>query len=236
MFTILLVEDSLEYQLLVSQLLSAYRIIVTADPDQVKVLVEREKIDLVLLDISLPKRDGYSVLQELQVDPLLNALPVVCLTGKDQLTDKITAFSLGAEDFIQKPFNPMEFTARIDSKLRRLRRNRLRLNLLNVGDLCLDLASHQVFLGEQRREITLTQTEFKILHQLARHPGQVYSREQLLISVWGDAGAVFDRAVDVHISSLRKKLSGSSVVFRAISGAGYRLMTASRPSPSASAV
>jgi DNA-binding response OmpR family regulator len=228
MFSILLVEDAPEFQTMVSKLLSHHHVIVTADPDTVAEHLETGSIDLIILDITLPKRDGFSVLHELQSDKRYHSIPVVCLTGKDQVSDKVTAFSLGADDYIQKPFNPIEFRARIESKLAKGLSRKGGSALLNIGSLSLDTVSHRAFASNTNKEVPLTQTEFKILQHLGKNPGQVFSREQLLASVWGDEGAVFDRAVDVHVCSLRKKLTEYGVQFKSVLGVGYKLVLSSK--------
>lgn len=227
MNTILLVEDAPEYQVMVGRLLSHHNVIVTDDPDKVAGMLAGASVDLIILDITLPKRDGYSVLQELQVSPTTQDIPVFCLTGKHEITDKVTAFSLGADDFIQKPFDPMEFRARVESRLAKLQRKKQDGQRITLGDIVIDACSHRVLTQESNHDILLTQTEYKILTYLARRPGQVYSREQLLASVWGDEGAVYDRAVDVHVCSLRKKLAGHGISFKSVPGIGYKIELAS---------
>lgn len=223
MSTILLVEDSLAYQTMVKNLLGHHKIIIVDDPDEVISNLDNNIIDLVLLDITLPKRDGYTILHEIQGHSKHNLTPVICLTGKDQIADKVTAFSLGADDFIQKPFDAIEFRARIDGKLNKFaRRTQVKLNL-TVGVIVMDIMSHKIY-SSDGVEISLTQTEFKLLHHFGKHVGNILSREQLLGSVWGDEGAVFDRAVDVHICSLRKKLLPYGLAFKSIPGFGYKLV------------
>lgn len=223
MNTILLVEDAPEYQVMVKRLMKHYHLIVTDDPDQVVELIEKNKIDLILLDITLPKRDGYSVLQDLQSVPEAEDIPVICLTGKSAITDKVTAFSLGADDYIQKPFDPMEFRARVDAKLMKKGRKKESTQRLLLGEIVVDSNSHRVYGRIDNKDIVLTQTEYKILNYLGKRPGQVYSREQLLVAIWGDEGAVFDRAVDVHVCSLRKKLSPYGLLFKSVPGVGYKI-------------
>lgn len=223
MHSILLVEDALDYQAMVGRLLSHHKVTTTDDPDQVQGLLNKESVDLIILDITLPKRDGYSVLQELQSHEYFHKIPVICLTGKGEITDKVTAFSLGADDYIQKPFDPMEFRARVDAKLQKLNRKKHIDQNLVLGDVVVELASHRAYLNSNHQEILLTQTEYKILNYLGRRPGQVFSREQLLESVWGNDGAVFDRAVDVHVCALRKKLTPYGLKFKSVPGVGYKL-------------
>lgn len=219
--TILVIEDSPEYQFLVSKALNHHRIIVVDHPNAVLSALQLNQVDLIILDITLPDRDGFSVLQEIQADSHYEFIPVICLTGKDQISDKVTAFSLGADDYIQKPFNPIEFKARIEAKLSKKRRALVKN--LELGDIQIDFNSHRVMTSDGLREITLTQTEFKILTYMGKHLDQVFTREQLLASVWGNDGAVFDRAVDVHICSLRKKLAFYRLQFKSVPGVGYKI-------------
>lgn len=219
--TILLIEDSPEYQLLVSRALSQHKIVVVDHPDQVINALETNSIELIILDITLPSRDGFSVLQEVQSHSNFEDIPVICLTGKDQISDKVTAFSLGADDYVQKPFNPIELKARIESKL--LKRSRNSSKKLELGSIQVDFNSHRVTVDGGVREVSLTQTEFKILAYMGKSPDQVFSREQILSAIWGDDGAVFDRAVDVHVCSLRKKLAPYGVQFKSVAGVGYKI-------------
>lgn len=230
MNTILLIEDAPEYKVMVTRLLGHHRVLVTDDPDQVSSFLDGNNVDLILLDITLPKRDGYSVLQELQSNPEYKDIPVICLTGKNAITDKVTAFSLGADDYIQKPFDPMEFRARIDAKLAKSSRKKMDSQRLNLGEIVIEQESHRVFSRTGNKEIVLTLTEYKILNYLGRRPGQVYSREQLLVAVWGDEEAVYDRAVDVHVCALRKKLSSYGLSFKSVPGVGYKIEINQSPS------
>lgn len=220
-YTILVIEDSPEYQLLVSRALSQHKLIVVDHPDMVMNALEANSIELIILDITLPSRDGFSVLQEIQSHALYEEIPVICLTGKDQISDKVTAFSLGADDYVQKPFNPIELKARVESRL--IKRTRNLSKNLELGEVQIDFNSHRVTVDGGLKEVSLTQTEFKILSYMGKHPDQVFSREQLLVSIWGDDGAVFDRAVDVHVCSLRKKLAPYGVQFKSVAGVGYKI-------------
>jgi DNA-binding response OmpR family regulator len=223
MYKILLVEDAQDFQLLIRKIFSHHHVIVTNDPDRVESLSIEHKVDLIILDIALPKRDGFSVLSDLQSSPELASIPVICVTGKASTSDKVTAFSLGADDFIEKPFDPIELRVRADARLAKSNKVRQQLENLSCGDLKIDFNSHVVLDVSTQKEISLTQTEYKILSHFAKHPGNVFSREQLLNMIWGNEGAVFDRAVDVHICSLRKKISGTGIIFKSVAGVGYRL-------------
>ena len=234
MYSILLVEDDREFHTLVTRVLSNYKVVAVEDPNNVMKVLGQEAFDLILLDLTLPYKDGHTVLQELQAHDRFSTIPVVCLTGRDQVTDKVTAFTLGADDYIQKPFQPLEFRARIDAKLRKVQKTKASADSLTVGELRLDFSSHRIFSTVSEQEFILTPTEFKILQYLGKHPGNVFSREQLLNAVWGDEGAVFDRSIDVHISSLRKKLKQTNVTFKGVSGVGYKLIILKNPSAQSS--
>ena len=218
---ILLVEDSEEFQFLMRKVLSKHNLIATSHADEVIQILEREKIDLILLDLGLPGRDGFSVLDELQ-GSRFGSIPVVCITGKTEISDKVAAFSLGADDYIIKPFDVIEFKARIDSKISRLKKFSIEQNL-SVGRLRVNWMSQQIF-TEANVEIPLTQTEYKILICFINDSSKVFSRLDLMNAVWGNEETVFDRAVDVHISSLRKKLSGHGIKFKSVQGVGYRIL------------
>src|SRR5262245_23326752 len=122
MYQILLVEDAEEYQKIVTRALGQHRVTCVSTVDDALCSLKENEFDLILLDINLPKRNGYSLLSELQATPLERPIPVLCLTGKSEITDKVTAFSLGADDYIVKPFDPIELKARVDAKLTKFRR------------------------------------------------------------------------------------------------------------------
>jgi len=218
---VLLIEDSKEYQEQVQRILSHYNVMIIEDPKKTIETLEANKIDLVILDVNNPKRDGFSALQEIRLSHQFSDLFVVCTSSKDHISDRVAAYSLGADDYIQKPFHPIDFRVRIDAKFQKLRR--LLPKNLEIGDVIVDFNSHRVTSAITKKEIMLTQTEFKILTYMGRHFEKVFTREELLSAIWGSEGAVFDRSVDVHVCSIRKKLASHNVQFKSISGVGYRL-------------
>ncbi|MGE3756282.1 MAG: response regulator transcription factor [Pseudobdellovibrionaceae bacterium] len=223
MAEILLVEDSSEYQKIVLRTLGHHQVVCAKTGEEALSLLQNRHFSLVLLDIHLPYKDGYSVLSEIQADPKIADIPVICLTGKSQVTDKITAFSLGADDYIVKPFDPLELRARIDAKLSKALKLDAKSKVVKIDDIEIDHGSHRVFIhGNSAEEIFLTPTEFKLLAHLARRPEQVFSREQLLTAAWGDDSSILVRAVDVHLCSLRKKLGSRSKSLKAVPGVGYK--------------
>ncbi len=226
MTKVLLIEDAEEYQKIVLRTLPHLHVLCANDADEAIALVSKNDFDLILLDIHLPQRDGYSLLAEFQSKEETKDIPVICLTGKAGVTDKVTAFSLGAEDYLVKPFDPLELRARVDARLSRTKKTAVSETSLVVGPLEIDRSRHRTFLQEEqgRREVELTQTEFKILCCLAKRPDQIFTRDQLLVSVWGEDAKVLDRVVDTHICSLRKKLGRNSPTIKSVPGIGYKLL------------
>ena len=177
--------------------------------------------DLIVLDIMLPGIDGLEVLRQLRQT---SDVYVLLLTAKADETDKIVGLTVGADDYLTKPFSPRELVARIKAILRRGRDNDTGERTLIVGSLRIDPETRQVW--NDSRLIDLTTIEFDILHALARHPGRVLSREQIIEQVWGYDYYGDERVVDVHIGRLRKKLdddAGKPETIVTVRGVGYRL-------------
>ena len=181
------------------------------DGEEASNLAKQKEYDVVLLDVMLPKFDGYEVCQAIRE---FSEMPIIMLTAKGNDMDKILGLEYGADDYITKPFNILEVKARIKAIMRRntkksRRESRAESNVVTSGDLKLDRDSRRVFIGE--KEINLTAKEFDLLELLACNPNKVYSREQLLTYVWGnkamDSGDV--RTVDVHVRRLREKIEPS---------------------------
>jgi two-component system alkaline phosphatase synthesis response regulator PhoP len=176
------------------------------------------KPDIVVLDIMLPGMDGFEVLAEMRRE---SDAYVIMLTAKSEETDKIVGLSVGADDYITKPFSPRELIARIKAALRRMREGSTRsgLSTLTFKRLRLDRGARQVWMDEQ--EIVLTAIEFDLLRVLAENPGIVLSREQILEKVWGYDYYGELRVVDVHIGHIRQKL-GAEDIIATVRGVGYR--------------
>ncbi len=225
---ILLIEDSLEFHLLVIKTLGALAEVVVAVSCQ-KALdcLERESFDLILLDVGLPDKDGFTFCQELQNDSKLASIPVIFITGKSEPADILAGFSLGAEDFITKPFGPLVFRARIEARLKKIKKAENKEEVIEIDGLQVNLPQMKAYLLSSgiKRDLQLTLTEFKLLRQLIRFPERVFSREQLLNLVWGDSVVVSDRSVDVHVSSLRKKLGEQGKTLQTVQNMGYRFQS-----------
>ena len=180
--------------------------------------------DMAILDLNLPEMDGLEVCRHLRAEK--PDLPILILTARERIEDKVLGLDLGADDYLIKPFHFEELTARIRAILRRELKERT--PTVVVGDLTLDPSSRIAWLGKQ--ELSLTRKEFGILHHLMRHPGEVVSQEELIEHVWNEKVNIFTKSVRVHIHSLRVKL-GDDVdnprYIETVIGQGYRLLETS---------
>jgi two-component system phosphate regulon response regulator PhoB len=177
--------------------------------------------DLILLDLMLPGMDGLDVCRILKNDKGTGSIPIVMLTAKGEDSDIVTGLELGADDYITKPFSPRILVARVKAVLRRESRTEEgKSPLLKIGVLEIDTARHRVSVNGERTD--LTATEFDILHYLARRPGWVFTRSQIINGVKGDDYPVTDRSVDVQILNLRKKLGDAGDYVETVRGVGYR--------------
>lgn len=216
---ILIVEDAEDVAEILRAALHDFDLrIVTTVKDALACLAG-EGFDVLLLDVSLPDGSGFEVLSK--VEQSSPGLPVFCVTGSADFASKVSAFSLGADDFIQKPFDPSELRLRIEAKLRKRIRLEQERDVMQVGDLVCNLTEQR--LRREREVIDLTSHEFRIFRLLARRPSRIFSREEILSRVWTNSVSVTDRTVDVHISNLRRKLRGSRAKIFAVIGSGYRL-------------
>ena len=176
--------------------------------------------DLVILDLMLPEIDGLEVCKLLKADPRTRATPVLMLTAKDSETDEVVGLTVGADDYVAKPFNVQVLLARVKKLLQRHTPAVSEEAPVKVGALEIDPARQKV--SVKGREVTLTALQFRILLFLARHPGKVFTRNQLLDGAWKQEAFVVDRTVDVHIKSIRKKLGPQADYIETIWGSGYR--------------
>lgn len=183
--------------------------------------LQNEIFNLVLLDIMLPGMDGLEVCRRMKADEKLNVIPIIMLTAKGEESDIITGLEIGADDYIVKPFSPKVVIARIRSVLRRKQIEQTSDNEpLIIGDITIHPGRREVLLcGEM---VSLTNLEFLVLYFLAKKPGWVFSRYQIVEGVRGDNYPVTDRSVDVMIVGLRKKLGEAGNRIETIRGAGYR--------------
>ena len=179
--------------------------------------VRRGGIDLVLLDLMLPGMDGYEVCRRLRE---IRNVPVIMVTARSDEAHRITGLELGADDYVVKPFSPVEVVARVKAVMRRVSAPPDPHRVLRAGPAEIEPTGRRVTVGE--REVDLTRLEFDLLAELAAHPRVVYTRERLLEKVWGYQSAVGGKTVDVHVANLRRKL-GEDIGIVAVRGVGYRL-------------
>ncbi len=179
------------------------------------------KPDLVVLDIMLPNVDGLTICREIRK---LSQVPIIMLTARDEVTDKVVGLELGADDYLTKPFHPQELVARAKALVRRAHLEPDQPKLVRAGRLEIDLERHEVRFGDRR--IQLRPKEFDLIALLARHPGRVFQRSELLDLVWGYDFPGYTRTVDVHVQQLREKLAEGGVADPTIVtvwGVGYKL-------------
>jgi len=218
---ILVIEDNKDYQFLIqSSLGSDYRVI-CADTGKSGVDLAREhKPDLILLDISLGEVDGFEVCHLLKGQKETANTPIIFLSSRNDAHSKVMGFDLGADDYIEKPFDAEELKARIKVRIREKHARAEAVSTFEIHGLRVDFLGHRVFIEE--KEVAFSALEFKLLSYFVRNPDRVLSRERILNSVWGVDTFVTDRVVDSHIRSIRKKLGQYKDHIESIYGEGYR--------------
>ena len=221
---ILIVEDETPLVTLLRYNLEreGFRVTEAHDGEEALLAVKEETPDLILLDWMLPHISGLEVCRQLRRQNGVRDVPVIMLTARGEEADKLRGLDSGADDYVTKPFSPVELIARIRAVLRRAQ-PAVGGEILQFEDLIMDLAAHRVRRGA--REVRLGPTEFRLLRHLLGSPGRVYSREQLLDAVWGRDIYVEPRTVDVHIRRLRKALNADDEpdLIRTVRAAGYAL-------------
>ena len=197
-----------------------YATLEAADGDDARRLVERERLDLVVLDVMLPGTDGLELCRWIRAR---SELPVIMLTARGEEADRIVGLELGADDYVTKPFSPRELAARVRSVLRRTQAGVVPTEKLGFGDVVLDAETREV--RKDGVEVRLTAKEFDLLYFLASNPRRVFSRDQLMQSVWGYEAALDTGTVTVHVRRLREKLEDDPsrpTYLETVWGVGYR--------------
>jgi len=219
---ILVVEDESALSLLLTYNLEAegYAVARAERGDDAEVMLAEMAPDLVILDWMLPGVSGFELCRRMRARDATRDLPVIMLTARGEESERVRGLSIGADDYVVKPFSVPELMARVRSLLRRARPERI-AGRLQAGELMLDRTARRVRRGE--RDIHLGPTEFRLLEHLMEKPGRVFSRAQLLDSVWGDAAEIDERTVDVHVGRLRKAIvrGRERDPLRTVRGAGY---------------
>lgn len=201
--TILVVDDEQKILRLARDYLETggYQVKTAADGKTALAIARRDKPDLVVLDLMLPGMDGWDVCRALRRE---SDIPIIMLTARAEEADQLVGLELGADDYVTKPFSPRLLVARVRAVLRRVQGDIYQPGIISAGDLEIDTNGHRVTLGED--QIHLTRIEFKVLATLAQHPGQTFSRAQLLDRLHGTVFEGYDRSIDAHIKNLRRKI------------------------------
>jgi DNA-binding response OmpR family regulator len=230
--TILVVDDESNIVELVRLYLEAdgYTVVTAADGEKALAMYERHDPDLVVLDVMLPKLNGFEVCRELR---RRGDVPILMLTARSEDVDAIVGLEIGADDYVTKPFNPRALVARVKAILRRTEATAKGGRPIHVGELRIDPRRREAWIGDRR--LDLRAREFDLLTALARDPGVVLSRDALLEDVWGTDFPGETRTVDVHVAEVRKKLGDNGPRVETVRGIGYRLVSPSRGAAPAAA-
>jgi two-component system phosphate regulon response regulator PhoB len=222
--TILVVEDEADLSVLMRYNLEAegFRVLTAESGDEAAEILQETVPDLILLDWMLPGLSGIELCRRWRAREETARVPIIMITARGEEEERIRGLATGADDYVVKPFSLPELLARVHALLRRSS-PQLVTSVLKAGDLELDRTSHRV--RRSGREVHLGPTEYRLLEYLMRHPGRVYSREQLLDGVWGNDVYVDERTVDVHVGRLRKAINRGRAAdpIRTVRGAGYAL-------------
>jgi two-component system phosphate regulon response regulator PhoB len=228
---ILVVDDEPDITALVAYHLAkaGYRVSTASSGAEALRAASEERPDVVVLDLMLPGLSGYDVLTELRSREETRDVGVILLTARREETDRIRGLSLGADDYLTKPFSPQELTLRVAAVLRRLQSPAVAAgNALTAGALVIDRSAHRVLL--EGHEVGLTATEYKLLLTLVERRGRVQTRPQLLESVWAAQPDIQTRTVDMHVQRLRSKLGETGRLIETVRGFGYRFRATERVS------
>lgn len=221
MTTILVVDDEPQIAEIATDYLrlAGFDVITAGDGVRALEAVRGRRPDLIVLDLGLPGLDGIDVARSIRRE---SDLPIVMLTARVQEDERLHGLEIGADDYITKPFSPRELVARVRAVLRRTEKGRGDADVFRVMELTIDVPRMTVTRGDE--VIDLTPTEFHIVATLARHPGRVFTRTQLLDAVRSSSAESFDRAIDSHIKNIRRKLKGSYI--QTVYGIGYKFIDA----------
>jgi len=229
MTTVLIVDDQPDIVRLVRDYLerAGFRVLTASDGEQALQVARSSHPDLVILDLTLPRLDGLDVARALRRD---GDVPIIMLTARTEESDRVAGLELGADDYVTKPFSAREMVARVRAVLRRTSGARAEDDLVRVGEsLTLDVPRMETTV--EGRAVALTPTEFQLLLHMARQPGRVFTRAQLLDAVHGVAIESYERAIDAHIKNIRRKIERdprAPRLLQTVFGVGYRLSDVTR--------
>ncbi len=212
------VTELLEYKLKQQN----YHVQAINDPLMIMGTARQFQPDLVILDIMMPELNGIQICRMLRADPLMKEVPIIFLTARGEIEDRVKGFETGADDYVSKPFDTRELLLRIQAMFKRLgqQNGAMSEKTLNIGGVLVDIEKHRLVVREA--EVELTATEFRLLRLLMERKGRVQSRENLLVNVWNYEADIETRTVDTHIRRLREKLGPEADIIETVRGVGYR--------------
>lgn len=219
--TVLIVEDDLSLTEVLTYNLerSGYKVLIASDGEEGLRQAKLKLPDLVILDLMLPILDGLEVCRRLRADPMLKNTRILMLTAKAEESDELVGFSLGADDYVTKPFSVKILLQRVKVLTRR-DANGVSDDLVSCHGVSIDVVRHRVAIDDS--PISLTRSEFRLLESLIRQPGRVFSRAELIDAALGEDTLVLERTIDVHVRSLRKKMGESADLVETVRGVGYK--------------
>jgi len=221
---ILIVDDEKQLVSLVSlhMKMSGYEVLSAKDGEEALAIAKEEAPDLIILDLMLPKIDGWEVCKRLRTESKIGDIPVIMLTARSEAGDKLRGFKCGADDYVTKPFSPRELVARVKRVLARAEKEPSVHTRYSFGDVDIDLENFTVKVKDE--EIPITEKERAILKVLISRPGELFTRDQLLDAVWSDKDSVEYGNIDVHIRHLREKIEKdpeNPKIIKTVKSAGY---------------
>ena len=219
---ILLIEDEEDIAALIKlqSEMAGYKVAIATDGLNGYDAIEREKPDVIVLDIMLPGQNGLDVCRKIKMNSAIKHIPIIMISAKSEETDVVLGLELGADDYVMKPFSPRVLLSRIKAVLRRHSEHQKPKQMIQFGEFSLDI--DQYIAKKRDKSIPLTLSEFNILRRMASNPGKVLTRNQLLDDLSNDDAFVVDRNIDVHVAALRKKLGPHFDYIETVRGVGYR--------------
>lgn len=224
MMDVLIIDDSPEMCELIASSFRQLpvRVSTAQSIGEAKNLISLNEYAMFVVDLNFPDGDGYSLINLIRNLSNHKLTPIVIVSGSTDIPAKLSAFSIGADDFITKPFHPLEFKARMESKIKKIIASAIGDEVLRLCCLQLHMAKQSVEVSETKETIPLSPREFRLLAFLAKHVDNIYSRQQILDHIWGNEVYVNDRTVDTHIYFIRKKLGQYAKFIESVPGEGYR--------------
>lgn len=221
---ILAVEDLPEYQKLIQVCLGyKYQLDVVDSIGSARQKLKTGHFELILLDVLLPDGSGFDFCREIQSESNFQNTPIIFLTAKNSISDKVLGISIGVDDYMVKPFDSAELAARVDLRIMKSKKKKNTVENFRKGPLRFEISGLRLYLeaSNEEKKVDMTPIEFKILLKLAQNTNRVFSRQQIMDSVWGSDVFIDDRSIDKHISTIRKKIEPYQKYIKTVSGIGY---------------